>query len=162
MEDILQKLANLQYIDTRIDELKQLRGDLPEEVLDIETDIARQEMRLGKLEQERRDLEVELKNLALEISSANEKVEKYEEQQLAVRTRREDDALRKETEPQKQLVEECAWRIEKMQKGQEEIGPEIEEMSERLTEVRQLHSETKENRDKGVETAQSEEDALLE
>ena len=43
MKEILQQLANLQYIDSRIDEIKQLRGDLPEKILDIEIDIARNE-----------------------------------------------------------------------------------------------------------------------
>lgn len=162
MEDILQKLANLQYIDTRIDELKQLRGDLPEEVLDIETDIARQEMKLGKLEQEKTDLDVELSNLELEISSAREKVEKYEEQQLSVRNNREYDALTKEIDAQNQLVEKSTNRIEEIQKRQEEIGPEIEEVGEKLAEVKSLHSVKKENLDKVVETTQSEEKALLE
>ena len=56
MKEVLQQLANLQYIDSRIDELKQLRGDLPEDILDIETDIARLEAKQDKLEQEEQEL----------------------------------------------------------------------------------------------------------
>ena len=59
MKEVLQQLANLQYIDSRIDEIKQLRGDLPEEILDIETDIARGESKLCKLEEEQKSLHVE-------------------------------------------------------------------------------------------------------
>mgnify|MGYP003340151648 CR=1 FL=1 len=59
MKEVLQQLANLQYIDSRIDELKQLRGDLPEDILDIETDIARLESKQDKLEQEDKNLSVE-------------------------------------------------------------------------------------------------------
>jgi len=58
MEEVLQQLANLQYIDSRIDELKQLRGDLPEDILDIETDINRHEARINRLEEENKELQV--------------------------------------------------------------------------------------------------------
>ncbi len=161
MEEVLQKLANLQYIDSRIDELKQLRGDLPEEVLDIETDITRQEVKLEQLEEEKKNLEVEAKNLELEIKSAKEKVEKYEEQQLSVRNNREYDALTKEIEAQKQLMENAEARIDEIAKRQEEIDPEIEEVKERLEEVRKLHKEKKKNLDKVVKNTESEENALL-
>ncbi len=56
MQEVLQQLANLQYIDSRIDEIRQLRGDLPEEVLDIETDIKRHEARINQLEEEQKNL----------------------------------------------------------------------------------------------------------
>ena len=103
MKEVLQQLANLQYIDSRIDELKQLRGDLPEDILDVETDIARLEAKQAKLEQEDKDLSVELNQLELDITSSTEKVSKYEEQQLTVRNNREYDALTKEIEVQKQV-----------------------------------------------------------
>ena len=74
MKEILQQLANLQYIDSRIDEIKQLRGDLPEEILDIETDIARNEQKLSRLKEEETNLIVEFDKLKLEISSSEEKV----------------------------------------------------------------------------------------
>lgn len=104
MKEVLQQLANLQYIDSRIDELKQLRGDLPEDILDVETDIARLEAKQAKLEQEDKDLSVELNQLELDITSSTEKVSKYEEQQLTVRNNREYDALTKEIEVQKQVI----------------------------------------------------------
>lgn len=162
MEEVLQKLANLQYIDSRIDELKQLRGDLPEEILDIETDITRQEVKIEQLKQEKKDLEVEANNLELEIESAKGKMDKYEEQQLAVRNNREYDALTKEIEAQKQLIENANSRLVEIAKRQEEIEPELNEVQEKYDEVKKLHSEKKENLDKVVKNTQSEEDALLE
>lgn len=161
MEEVLQKLANLQYIDSRIDELKQLRGDLPEEVLDIETDITRYEVRLEQLEQETKDLEAEKSAKELEIKTSLEKIGKYEDQQLEVRNNREYDALTKEIEAQKQLVEESGRRIEEIEKRQVEMGPEIETTEKRLEEVREVHKEKKENLESVVESTQSEEDKLL-
>ena len=115
MKEVLQQLANLQYIDSRIDELKQLRGDLPEDILDTETDIARLEAKQAKLEQEDKDLSVELNQLELDITSSTEKATKYEEQQLSVRNNREYDALTKEIEVQKQVIEKAHLRIEEAQ-----------------------------------------------
>jgi uncharacterized protein len=62
MQEVLQQLANLQYIDSRIDEIRQFRGDLPEEVLDIETNINRFEAKIGQLEEEQTALTAEKTN----------------------------------------------------------------------------------------------------
>jgi uncharacterized protein len=161
MEEVLQKLANLQYIDSRIDELKQLRGDLPEEILDIETDITRHEVKIEQLKKEKKDLELEGKNLELEIESAGEKRKKYEEQQMAVRNNREYDALTKEIEAQKQLIENANSRLLEIAERQEAIDPELNEIESKLAEVQKIHAEKKENLDKVVANTQNEEDALL-
>ena len=59
MEEVLQNLANLQFIDSRIDEIARLRGDLPEEILDIETDISRLEAKINKLDEDQKNLKKE-------------------------------------------------------------------------------------------------------
>jgi len=161
MEDVLQKLANLQYIDSRIDELKQLRGDLPEDILDIETDINRQEAKISKLEQEQTDLQVEKDNLDLEIKDAENKLEKYEDQQISVRNNREYDALTKEIKAQKQVIENSISRKEEIEKREEEIEPEIEAVKEDLEKIEKLHAAKKEELDQVIENTDSEEKKLL-
>lgn len=161
MEEVLQQLANLQYIDSRIDELKQLRGDLPEEILDIETDINRYEAKLNQLQEEQQDMKLEKEKLSLEVKDAQNKMEKYEEQQMSVRNNREYDALTKEIESQKQLIENSESRIEEIEKRLEEIDPEKERVEEKLKETQALHSEKKENLDKVVKETGEEEEMLL-
>lgn len=161
MKEILQKLTNLQYIDSRIDELKQLRGDLPEDILDIETDIKRQKAKVKKLQEEQKNLEVEKDKLDLEIKDALEKTEKYEDQQTSVRNNREYDALTKEIESQKQIIEDSEKRSEKIDERQKEIGPEIEKAQEALEEAKALHTEKKEELDKVVKNTESEEQKLI-
>lgn len=161
MKEALQQLANLQYIDSRIDELKQLRGDLPEEILDIETDIARKKARLAKLEQEEKDLMVEYDNLKLELSSSEEKTKKYEDQQLAVRNNREYDALTKEIEAQKHVVENANSRIEEIEKRQEAIGPEIETARIEFENIQNELEEKNSNLNSVTKSTQEEEDLLL-
>ena len=161
MKEVLQQLANLQYIDSRIDELKQLRGDLPEDILDIETDIARLEAKQDKLEQEDKNLSVELNQLELDITSSTEKVKKYEEQQLSVRNNREYDALTKEIEVQKQVVEKAHLRIEEAKKRKELVAPEKVIIDEKLDHVRTDLNKMKANLDSVMSSTQEEEDQLI-
>ena len=161
MKEVLQQLANLQYIDSRIDELKQLRGDLPEDILDIETDIARLEAKQAKLEQEDKNLSVELNQLELDITSSTEKAKKYEEQQLSVRNNREYDALTKEIEVQKQVVEKAHLRIEEAKKRKELVVPEKVIIDEKLDHVRTDLDKMKANLDSVMSSTQEEEDQLI-
>jgi uncharacterized protein len=162
MQEALQNLTNLQYIDSRIDEIRQLRGDLPEEILDIETDLNRYNAKIEQLEEELKSVTAEKKNLELEIESSKEKNKKYEEQQLSVRNNREYDALTKEIEAQKQFVENAISRIEEIGKRIEEIEKELEVNKEGLAKTEEIYEEKKVNLDKVVEGTQSEEDKLLE
>lgn len=162
MQEVLQQLANLQYIDSRIDEIRQLRGDLPEEVLDIETNINRFEAKIKQLEDEQTALIAEKKKLELDIETSLDKTKKYEEQQLTVRNNREYDALTKEIESQKVFVENSLARIEEVEKRQVEVSEILEVNREKLKETAELHSEKKENLDKVIKSTQSEEDKLLE
>lgn len=161
MEEVLEKLAKLQYIDSRIDELKQLQGDLPEEILDIETDIARHNARIQKLEDEKQNLIIEKDKLKVEIEASIEKTAKYEEQQLTVRNNREYDALTKEIEAQKQLVENATSRIEEIEKRLEEIEPELEQERNALAETEKLYKTKKKNLDKVITNTEDEEEKLI-
>ena len=162
MQEVLQQFANLQYIDSRIDEIRQLRGDLPEEVLDIETNINRFEAKIKQLEEEQTALTAEKKKLELDIETSLDKTKKYEEQQLTVRNNREYDALTKEIESQKVFVENSLARIEEVEKRLEEITEILEVNREKLDDTEELHKEKKENLDKVIKSTQSEEDKLLE
>jgi len=162
MQEALQQLANLQYIDSRIDEIRQLRGDLPEEVLDIETDINRYNAKIEQLEEEEKELAGEKKKLELEIETSKEKNKKYEEQQLSVRNNREYDALTKEIEAQKQFVENATSRIAEIEKRLEETETELEENKKSLAETEKLYEAKKKNLDSVVESTKSEEEKLLE
>lgn len=161
MEEVLQQLANLQYIDSRIDEIRQLRGDLPEEVLDIETNINRFEAKIRQLEEEETNLKGENKRLELEIETSLEKTKKYEEQQLTVRNNREYDALTKEIEAQKQFVENSTSRMAEIENRLGEVETELENNRARLDETQELHAEKKTNLDKVVESTKTEEEKLL-
>lgn len=160
MTDTLQLLTNLQYIDNRIDEIKQLQGDLPEEIEDIELDIDRAEARVKKLREEEKALMVEFDTLQLDMQQAKELVAKYEEQQLTVRNNREYDALTKEIETQNKRIDDALYRLDEIRDRQQHIGPDIDHEEDRLAEIREVYEDKKEELDQLVSSTSGEEDKL--
>jgi predicted nucleic acid-binding Zn-ribbon protein len=100
VEQKLKALYELQTIHTKIDKIRQIRGELPMEVADLEDDVAGLETRIQKIKSELDDLEDDIvtrKNLIKE-SQAN--IKKYESQLNEVKNNREYDAISKEIEIQ--------------------------------------------------------------
>ncbi len=160
MVEVLQNLTNLQYIDNRIDELKRLQGDLPEEIYDIETEITRLQTRIKRSKTEAKELQMEKASLELEIKEAEALVVKYEEQQLTVRNNREYDALTKEIESQKQIRENAYSRLEEIELQSAELVQSIEENEKKLEETTLLLEKKKSNLNKLIDSNKKEEEEL--
>ncbi len=111
VEEKLQCLYELQCIDTDIDKIKTLRGELPLEVQDLEDELAGLETRLDNLKAEIADTDKNVTTKKLEITKSEELIKKYSEQLENVRNNREYDALNKEVEFQKLEIELQQKRI---------------------------------------------------
>ena len=107
----LKALIRLQYIDSKIDQLEKLRGDLPEEIRDLEDERKGLETRIQKYDQETHENVVNRRQAELDIQEAEGLIKRYEEQQLQVRNNREYDALTKEIEAQRQRITDAQRRI---------------------------------------------------
>ncbi len=105
VEERLRALYSLQLVDSEIDKIRTLRGELPLEVQDLEDEIAGLETRLGNLREEVVALDKSVSKKNLEISEAEALIKKYEEQQKNVRNNREFDSLSKEIEFQNLEIE---------------------------------------------------------
>ena len=106
----LEALVKLQSIDSKIDELKKLRGDLPDEVQDLEDEIEGYKTRLQRHETELKDLEESIKKNKEGVKEAEKLIKKYTEQQKNVRNNREFDAITKEIELQELEIQICEKR----------------------------------------------------
>ena len=115
IEDQLRALVRLQAIDSRIDQLTKLRGDLPDEIRDLEDEKAGLNTRLAKIDQDKKDGEVNRKKLKLDVAESEGLIRKYEEQQLQVRNNREYDALTKEIEAHRQRIATSLEEIERLE-----------------------------------------------
>src|SRR5690606_23851313 len=111
VEEKLRALYDLQLIDSHIDKIRNVRGELPLEVEDLEDEIAGLETRIGKINEEVSELDTEIKNKKNLIKDSQEKISKYETQQKNVRNNREFDALSKEIEFQQLEIELAEKRI---------------------------------------------------
>lgn len=105
VEERLRALYGLQLVDSEIDKIKTLRGELPLEVQDLEDEIVGLETRLSNLREEVVVLDKSVLKKNNEISEAEALIKKYEEQQKNVRNNREFDSLSKEIEYQNLEIE---------------------------------------------------------
>ncbi|MBN2668638.1 MAG: hypothetical protein JXR60_05345 [Bacteroidales bacterium] len=126
VEEKLRALYNLQKVDSEIDKIKILRGELPLEVRDLEDEIAGLQTRIDKYEIELKDNETAIHNKNIEIDEAKVLIKKYTEQQNNVRNNREFDALSKEVEFQNLEIELCEKKIR-------EFKYRIDELNQLLT-----------------------------
>jgi predicted nucleic acid-binding Zn-ribbon protein len=136
--DQLTALIRLQHIDSKIDQIKQLRGDLPEEIRDMEDEQEGLSIRVEKLKQEQKDNEEAIKQSEKDIKEAESLIKKYEEQQLQVRNNREYDALTKEIEAQKQRIIDSRTRAEEIEAGKPMHDAAVEEAQQRLKELNEV------------------------
>jgi predicted nucleic acid-binding Zn-ribbon protein len=115
----LEALVKLQSIDSKIDEIKIIRGDLPEEVRDLEDELAGYETRLSKYEKDIASLDETIKGYKQGIKDSEKLIKKYEEQQKNVRNNREYDAITKEVELQQLEMQVFEKKIkESLQQGE--------------------------------------------
>ena len=141
----LESLLKLQSIDSQLDEIKRVRGDLPEEVRDLEDEIAGYEVRVQKFDEEIQNLNEQIASRKQAIKDSENLIRKYEEQQQNVRNNREFDAISKEIELQKleiqiseKKIRESLYQID--QKGQE-IGGTKQRLEERLKDLNSKNGE---------------------
>jgi predicted nucleic acid-binding Zn-ribbon protein len=94
----LDALYQLQKIDSEIDRIRTIRGELPLEVQDLEDELQGLETRLNKLQDEVKTLEQEALDRKNAMKDAETAILKYKEQQNNVRNNREYESLDKEIE----------------------------------------------------------------
>ena len=98
VEERLRALYDLQLIDSRVDEIRNVRGELPLEVRDLEDDVEGFKLRVQKLEDSLTDVDGQIKSKKNLIEEAKGLIKKYTEQQKNVRNNREFNSLSKEVE----------------------------------------------------------------
>jgi predicted nucleic acid-binding Zn-ribbon protein len=111
VEEKLKALFELQMVDSKIDDIKRLRGELPLEVQDLEDEIEGLQTRIQNHEDDLTKLEEGIVTKKNEIKEAQALIKKYTEQQNNVRNNREFDSLSKEIEFQTLEIELCEKRI---------------------------------------------------
>jgi predicted nucleic acid-binding Zn-ribbon protein len=105
VEEKLQNLYELQRIDTEINKIITLRGELPLEVQDLEDEIAGLSTRVENLKAELEELKKATLQRNMDIKKSEDAISRYTEQMQDVRNNRQYDALSKEVEFQNLEIE---------------------------------------------------------
>ena len=111
VEEKLKALFELQQVDSKIDKIKTIRGELPLEVRDLEDLVAGLETRITNLTEELKSLEESITEKKNVIKDSLALIKKYETQQGKVRNNREYDAITKEIEFQNLEIQLAEKRI---------------------------------------------------
>ena len=160
IEDKLRALYQLQLIDSEIDQIRNIRGELPLEVSDLEDEIAGLETRVGNYTEEADALEEQVKMRKQSIKDANAQIKKYQTQQMGVKNNREYDSLNKEIEYQQLEIQLSEKRI-KEHSAELVAKKQIVEASESLLEGRKTDLQTKKNELDSIVAETEKEEALL-
>ncbi len=166
VEEKLKQLYQLQRIDSQIDEIQILKGELPDEVQDLEDEIAGLELRMTKMESMIKELQAEMNTHQGKIKESEATIEKYQIQLDNVKNNREFEALTKELEFQKleiQLAEKKVRQAaadievkqetrngieERLQKKRKELETKREELDQIIEKTEKEEAELKKKSEK--------------
>lgn len=98
VEAKLRALYGIQLIDSRIDRIHAMRGELPLEVQDLEDDVAGLEARIENVKEDLKNVTEDISGKKNGIKNSEALIKKYKEQLNNVKNNREFDSLNKEIE----------------------------------------------------------------
>jgi predicted nucleic acid-binding Zn-ribbon protein len=130
----LEALLTLQEIDSQLDEIYKMRGDLPREVQDLEDEIEGYKTRISRFEAMIKEWEAEIKELKQTKKECELRIEKYKNQQMNIRNNREYEAISREIESEELEIVLCDKKIK-------ELSEKIKAKKEEIAEVQKIIDE---------------------
>ncbi|MBR6273069.1 MAG: hypothetical protein IKR29_05795 [Bacteroidales bacterium] len=161
VEQKLVALYTLQQVDSKIDEIRAYRGNLPLEIQDLEDEIAGLETRIANFKEDSKKHQKDISDYKIKIKETEALIKKYEDQQNNVRNNREYDSLTKEIEYQQLDNQLSEKRIREITAKDNEVATKVAEAQMRLTELKSSLDEKKEELQSLVEDTEKEEEQLL-
>ena len=162
VEQKLKNLYQLQTMLSEIDRIKSIRGDLPEEVRDLDDEIERLTFRMGTCTKDIESLNADILAKKTKIKDAQEAIGRYKDQLNDVKNNREYDMLSKEIEFQSLEVELQNKKIGEVMRAIENRKNDFENAKRQLEERRADLEMKKSELDDIIEETMAEEEKLLE
>ncbi len=161
VEQKLVALYTLQQVDSKIDEIRAYRGNLPLEIQDMEDEIAGLETRISNFKEESKKHQKDISDFKIRIKETEALIKKYEDQQNNVRNNREYDSLTKEIEYQTLDIQLSEKRIKEITAKDNDVAAKVAQAQMRLNELQASLTEKKEELHSLVEGTEKEEEQLL-
>ena len=134
MQEKIMALYELQKIDSKIDGINKVKGELPLEVQDLEDEMAGMKTRIEHINAEIEELNTLTKQRKREVDQAKIMIGNYKEQQNNVRNNREYDAISKEIEYQELEIELAEKRLKEYAGGIKAKKLQLEEAENQMKE----------------------------
>lgn len=132
MIEKLETLYELQLVDSQLDELEELRGDLPAAVNELKNQMQLINEQISQKELEKETSNEKRKNNEEEIEQLNESLKKFKAQLFKVRNNKEYDALTKEIDHSEQTIEQLITENDSIENNISKLNIEIEELKPQL------------------------------
>lgn len=156
--DKLDALYELQKIDSQIDKIRTVRGELPLEVQDLEDEIEGLDTRIKKMQEDAKELDTEVSDRKQAMKDAEAAIIKFKEQQNNVRNNREFESLAKEIEYQeleiklhekriKEAKSKVAGRKEILDEAKAKLEMRREDLKVKQAELNEIVGETQKDED---------------
>ena len=151
MQEKILALYDLQKIDSQIDSINKVKGELPLEVQDLDDELAGLKARVENINAEIEELNALSKQRKREVDQAKILIGNYKEQQNNVRNNREFDAISKEIEYQeleielaeKRLKEYAAGiKVKKVEETEALMTERRKDLEAKQTELQSIEAET--------------------
>lgn len=161
IEKKLESLYALQLIDSKIDNIRTARGELPLEVQDLEDAIVGLETRIDNYKTEIAKHTELINEQNTKIAEASSLIKKYSDQQMNVRNNREYDSLTKELEYQNLEVQLSEKKIKDSSTAIEKLKLNIEIANKNLAQEKEDLAGKRSELDSIIVETENEEKALL-
>ncbi len=177
IEEKLTSLVRLQKIDSKLDEIQILKGELPMEVKDLEDEIEGLHARQTRVEEEINGIQEFIEQKKEGIKEAQALTKKYEKQSENVKNNREFEAINKEIEMQqleeklcekhiKDATEEIADKARQLELAKKAVSTKETNLSGKKSELEKIISETEKeekhyNKDASAARTQADERLLM-
>jgi predicted nucleic acid-binding Zn-ribbon protein len=153
VEEKLSALVKLQKIDSKLDGLQILKGELPMEVSDLEDEIAGLNARQNRIEEEINGIQQFIEDKKTLIKDSQDLVKKYEKQSDNVKNNREFEAINKEIEMQtlevklaekhiKDATEDIAEKAKQLELAKKAVATKEGNLKGKKSELEKIIAET--------------------
>ncbi len=161
VEDRLKTLYRLQLLHSDIRRIRAIRGELPQEVKDLQDTIKGLEARIERFQGEIAELKAKIVDETNKIENKKLLIERYNSQLDNVRNSHEFDNLTKEIEYETLEIELSQKNIRDYTKQMDALQDEIKNIKETIDDQTHILEEKKADLDKLVSETRSEEETLL-
>ena len=153
VEEKLSSVVKLQKVDSKLDNLQVLKGELPIEVSDLEDEIEGLHARQNRIEEEINGMQQFIEQKKTAIKDAQDLIKKYEKQSDNVKNNREFEAINKEIEMQtlevklaekhiKDATEEIAEKAKQLEVAKKAVSTKESNLKGKKGELEKIIAET--------------------